>query len=689
MNATRPIMETIRKNLFKFLAAVAILIAFGAAMWVNFGVRAAIEAEYKTVGLMVDYDDLGRIAGGNPEISFSDMLKIAYDAGANELVVRERILAEWEIAGDILTFSGGQLGFYLDNQSAQTSGSAIQRLGISTTKTYILTNDQLVYDQLFAMLDAKSRNPEHFYVPGFMCIAVQLHSSERATLGMGFPIAQLREAAEAGFQIIPRLRNWEPLTPESLEEVLRWVQMIPNFYALGFNDQTVPGDGEDPDMQDMLANAIAPLGKPIISFEFYDQTGLPGLAARLDNNLIRVHSIADGDLRRYSEFQVAMDRYSLAATERNIRIIYLKFQDLASPGASYDSNLELLTGVHDGLVSEGLTIGNPVTIPYFKIGPIPIFLLGVGVIAAGGWLLAIAAEPFAKKKWYKPYRILVVAGFFVWAALIFIAPTLSRKVFSLAAAIVFPCLSVLIVLIYQPKARTTESGVRWTIRCIGLLLEMSVMTWIGSMIMSALLADPVFMLKLDSFFGVKISHEIPIILVPCILWLREKEWYGIASGTIKSSVKYWQVVVGAVLLFAFFVYVMRTGNESPELVTGFELKVRQILNDILVVRPRTKEFLIGHPLMIVLLYFGYNINMFPVVMAGIIGQISIMNTYAHIHTPLAVSLLRSGNGLWIGILIGIVAVIILPRVIRLILSSLKKLEDKQGNTPEKTPERKT
>jgi hypothetical protein len=109
---------------------------------------------------------------------------------------------------------------------------------------------------------------------------------------------------------------------------------------------------------------------------------------------------------------------------------------------------------------------------------------------------------------------------------------------------------------------------------------------------------------------------------------------------------------------------MRTGNESPVNTSPLEASVRQLLNDILGVRPRTKEFLIGHPLMLVLLYYGYKLELFPLLMIGAIGQVSIINTFAHLHTPITVSLLRTAHGVWIGIIIGIAAILILNFAIR-------------------------
>ena len=647
-------VSRIRKYGLKWLAVFVIVAAFVCAMWVNFGIRAPIEARDKTVGLMIDYDELMRIAQGSHDIDFSDMLRKAAVAGATGIVIRERLLGEWETAGDVAVFSGVQLAFHLDNRYSDLQID----FEISPNGTYILTKDPLVFDQFFSLLQAKTRYPEAFTLADYMGIAVSLHSSERGSLGFGFPLAQLEDAAAAGFQIIPRLRNWEPLTEESLAETLRWMAMIPNIAAIGFNDQTVPGDGTDPLVQDRLADALAPLGFPLVSFEFYEQVGLSGLAGRLDNHLIRAHAIAENELRRYTDFQVAMDRYSLAATERNMRFIYLRFQGLLNPAASMLDNMELITGVREGLESDGLTVGNPVPIPAYKVGRELMVLLGAGVIAAGGWLFALAAEPFAKKKWHLPYVLLVAFGCIVWAALIFIAPTLSRKLMAFAGSIVFPCLSITLILLREPKISSADSGVKRTLNSIAQLFEISAMTFMGAMITSALLADPVFMLKLDSFAGVKVSHIIPLVLVPLILWLREEDWYGIISGTVKSSVKFWQLLIGVVLLAGLAVYILRTGNEAAELVSSFEVQVRQILKDILGVRPRTKEFLIGHPILMLLLYYGYRLNMFPLVMVSLVGQISIINTYAHIHTPLMISLLRSANGFWIGIIIGIVAIVI-------------------------------
>ncbi len=54
-------------------------------------------------------------------------------------------------------------------------------------------------------------------------------------------------------------------------------------------------------------------------------------------------------------------------------------------------------------------------------------------------------------------------------------------------------------------------------------------------------------------------------------------------------------MVGIVALVALALFVARSGNDPGVGVSATELKVRSLLDKYLLVRPRTKEFLLGHP----------------------------------------------------------------------------------------------
>jgi hypothetical protein len=129
------------------------------------------------------------------------------------------------------------------------------------------------------------------------------------------------------------------------------------------------------------------------------------------------------------------------------------------------------------------------------------------------------------------------------------------------------------------------------------------------------------------------------------------------------------------VLLALGLMLVRSGNDSPASVSGFELKLRSLLDQILIVRPRSKEFLFGHPLLLISLsLFALRNSLFNESMrenvgawaAGlltlsVVGQVGIVNTFCHLHTPLFVSSLRVLIGILLGAAIGIVVTWVLKQ----------------------------
>jgi hypothetical protein len=99
-------------------------------------------------------------------------------------------------------------------------------------------------------------------------------------------------------------------------------------------------------------------------------------------------------------------------------------------------------------------------------------------------------------------------------------------------------------------------------------------------------------------------------------------------------------------------------------VSRLELKLRSILDKVLIVRPRTKEFLIGHPALflgIAAALGGRRGWAALLLVIGTIGEVSLINTFCHIHTPIEVTVLRVIIGAVVGVLIGIVVLRLFSR----------------------------
>jgi hypothetical protein len=102
-------------------------------------------------------------------------------------------------------------------------------------------------------------------------------------------------------------------------------------------------------------------------------------------------------------------------------------------------------------------------------------------------------------------------------------------------------------------------------------------------------------------------------------------------------------------------FILRSGNFGLP-VLGPEKFLRALLENIMVIRPRTKEFLIGYPALILgaVYYFkGGNKWLWFWLSAGVLAPVSMTNSFCHIHTPVLITLVRSCVGLIIGVALGI------------------------------------
>ena len=119
-----------------------------------------------------------------------------------------------------------------------------------------------------------------------------------------------------------------------------------------------------------------------------------------------------------------------------------------------------------------------------------------------------------------------------------------------------------------------------------------------------------------------------------------------------------ELVLIGVMLLAMLVMALRSDNVSN--VPALEVAFRDFMERVMVVRPRTKEFLIGYPALVLYWYLvrsKYIPHYREVVrIAAVLAFCSAVNTFCHFHTLLYLSVIRVLNGWWLGLLLGTVGV---------------------------------
>ena len=218
----------------------------------------------------------------------------------------------------------------------------------------------------------------------------------------------------------------------------------------------------------------------------------------------------------------------------------------------------------------------------------------------------------------------------------------------------------------------------------------------GSLLASAALSQLSYILEIDLYRGVKLMQLIPIglfALAYLLVFAYEETGARDAvlahvgprgeKGRIKRFNAYFAelmktpmqlgwflavvvIAVAAVFLLAVFVYyIYRTGNSAT--TSSTELAFRNFLENTLVIRPRTKEMIVGWPMLLLFIWsLRRDMKFLPMVfgLGMTIGLVSVVNTFLHIRTPFLISLLRTGWGVLFGLLIGLALVLLAELIYR-------------------------
>ncbi|MEW5954167.1 MAG: DUF5693 family protein [Bacillota bacterium] len=594
--------------------------------------RHLLEQKNRTVEIAVVYDEMRELAAGRG-MATGELLALLKERGVTSVLLKEPVADDSRRLGELAVMKGRELSLYRGDDFGP----------LLPDHTYIISGDREVADRVARQLRAKGVMTYELPPAGEwygLGTPADLLSPRPPLTGLGFPERVVREIDGAGLNMMVQLRSWPGVTQQGLKEVFEPLHDIPNLTALLFNDESVPGY---PEYIEALGYEADKLGVPVAQIEFTPQKGLNHLGLLLDKHMVRLHTMSSGEMLKYTPDQ-ALDRYLLAVTERNMRVLLVR--PVNSPGSRdpVQDNLLFIERLASELESEGLTVGKASTFGPLESSRLLLFIAGLGVVA--GLMLLLDRLGVRPRCWLAAglalaalWLLLLVAG----------QPGPGRKLMALAAVLVFPVLAIMLNL---RREGVSAPG------AILLLFKTSLVSLAGALLMVGLLADTGFMLKLDQFAGVKLAHLLPLLaLVGYAFFVfrpRGTTWAAHAREFLNSPVTVVLGAVAGVLAVIAALYLVRTGNEGVGLVSGLEMQMRSVLDTWLGVRPRTKEFLLGHPLLLLLFYTGCRDTRYmPLLFLGAIGQVSLINTFAHIHTPLLVSLARAFNGLWLGVLMGL------------------------------------
>jgi PAS domain-containing protein len=623
--------------------------------------RVRLEARHRIVEIVLDGDDWQGLIRREGRAS-REVLRALRERGAVSVALGDNTLRRLADEGVISYASGGEVAtqgrlgtlhpaFARLHEARQLRADAVYATGDAGDRAFVAGR--------FRALLGAARVREIGAV-----LEVLGGRADLEEIGLGFRPTDAARFREAGLGVVLRPRNYRGLTPESLRT------LVDSYAATSPEPILIFAATEVQGYQGLLDSAAteyqrvgARYGRIEVFSERRKQRGEDGLTALMRPNVIRVFSITPEELQVLRAPDVA-DRFVRAAQERNIRILYVRpllFTPAGIP--ALQANLNLVEAISAELRRFGFTPARARPLAPLEPAQPLIWIVSLGAAALGVLVLDRAARAAG----------LAIPPWMWWAAIALIVlgtgaagltrfDSLSRRLLALGVATTGAAGAVIWALPSAPWGNRSAIAAAW-----GTLLRAVGLAVVPALFVAALLSQWSFMHAFSIFLGVKLAHAVPVGLV--VVWMllearRTLGWRGVGDAVgqwVQQPLRYGTAAAAIGVIIIAAILLARTGNISAP-ISGTEQQLRAALEDLLVARPRTKEFLVGYPMLALAglaAARGWHRVTIGFAAAGVVGTSGVINSFSHLHTPLLYTLWRTANALGLGALLAIPAVVVI------------------------------
>ena len=688
------------KSRYNPVLLAVIVVGLVCALWLNF-VRHDVEKQNNTVEMAMEYEGLRKLAAlqGLPE---EDVLRQFKEAGINSLMIFDTTLERLTKNGELQTATGGELrqaamlgadkGVFAHVPAEALEENAAYAAAAADASVLEDVEQDLCLRYGADRVQVVSENPRIIKVKGSTTPLPDGRYDEPQGLlqaPLGLPVQDLRKVNALGFKIIVRPQNYIEVTDEQIDAIFDRIKEagVPVAALMPCGTEVVGY----PNKMQHLGERMKENNMTLVMLEHYTQLqfakidGLLPLAEFNDYKAARSYVIDPTEQKKISVGE-ALRRWALTDEERNIRVNYIR--PFLMPEGGQDimkTNLKYVRDIKASVEARGYTIGEAGVFaakgegfaPYFpsKLSFIPVLL----AIVAGVVLYLSLLFNLSGSKQLALWAVLSAGGL----ALLFIGRgLLTRQLLALAAASVFPVLSMSVIFNIWDKNTTDKHSllsICWKgIWQLALAIALSL---VGAAFLSAILTDSRFLLEIDIYRGVKLTFILPVIFT-AILFIKRYDLLQVVgkglqtlwkrlNGLLDTGLTFRHVVVLLVLMFIAYYFVGRSGHTGGVPVPAIELKMRAFLEQLMYARPREKEFMIGHPMFFLAVLAVYRCAprwwQFVLTCAAVIGQGSLVQTFCHMRTPVVMSFVRALDGYAVGVVFGVAGVLVIGALLPFVL----------------------
>ncbi len=709
---------------FNRAAIILIALCLLVALYTGFQ-RMKVENDYKTVEISLDYEEMVKFTDST-DADLKFWLSKFKNLGAESITIQEETINTLiDMDYDVKTFIVSELSqsLYWEKEFPADLADDIKEKRLSNNDGILCIGDKDIYEYIIKGLSL--RYPDDFYkvyesetdnyivlsgmvddiyygakerifnVFGDMIYETKKVADSRLfNIGIGYSDEKINLAKECGLDIILRPLNYPRFTEKLVEAYKSENEkygLSPRLYIVN-GKEVLAYPNNKFDLEEYLRenNVMPVLIEASNQRENIESKGLAELVSKLDYNTVRGFTMWDWIRQKYKAYgydgaeEIENSIYR-AVTERNIRFVL--FKPFYEGTDKYLTNIaeyeRSFNSLKERLEPHQMKLGKANSVTEFHIGNLRLALLCLGVAIASVYLFN---GVFKLRNNIGKILYLISLGAFLAP---YVSRGLSEKLFALCAAIAFSGLAVYYFMTMIKKIKMSKKDLTTSKMIISSSIVMVISCLIslaGAAFIVAILSDVRYMVELDIFRGVKIAQLLPFGIYLLILILQFindnitdnnlKTILSPIGKVLNADIKVYYILLSGILGVIGYIYIARTGHETNVQPADLELIVRNFLENILIARPRTKEFLMAFPAIFAAVYAANKKIPFATeafMLIAVIGTSSIINTFCHIRTPLYLSIDRTLISMAFGIVIGAAAIIVLNAVYKIIINVQERL----------------
>ncbi len=608
-----------KKDFFKYSFYFFIILGVLCSSYV-ISQRILSERQQNSFDIAISYQDICYYK----DDSFIDVLsKYNFQDYIDNIVIRPSKVIDLERSGEIILAQGDEIKRNLKIQSILTPYilEIINMKGIDSDSTYVFTDSDRAINMLEDVIDYY--RPDATFNISEKKYGFRSRSKTYKIVQIDVSIDEIRQM----YTGIDDEKVSSVILNNTLTLDLRDVATDDSIFILKRSKilpRYVISDRFSKEMNDFLTlNMIKKL-----YFEF-EKKNVP-------YPYIRAHTLHKKDI--YKEDDI-VDRFKRAFTERKVGFFWYQFD----PNLSRDENLKKAKEITSVLSQRGLKNKEPEIFFLKKIKDYDVLT----------WIISISLVLFLITSlegllgFGYPFIFSISIPFSI-LILIFVPFYVIKLFLAFSASIIIPLNSL--NMLKLKNGHGFVGTLKTIIENITVLFSY-VMT--GIIFTVALFYSEDFLMGQRLFRGVKLSFVLPVIIFIIYNYSISGSRFNVLFQK-ELKIKHLIYFLGFSCLM--FYYIIRTSNEGAMYMLPYEREIRRFLERVFEVRPRTKEFLLLYPAIFIIssrsIIRKKNLGYYITLLFILIGQGCIFNTFMHFHIPFSISLMRTFNGLILGLFTG-------------------------------------